>query len=1056
MNRSLALLTLFLFSTPFLLRIQAQPDPCPGPSPCNPVNVPYTYEGTIDAEKLGITQINSPFGIATTPDGKIVTAEYVSNPRIIIQNPDRSVYKIIKYESLGISDYIFSLTVDKNGFIYAGGFGQVNVFDSQGAYVRTFGSYGSEPGQFTYAWNLAVDASGKIYVHDPYLPNSLQVFNNDGSFLESTSNFGSVYALAATPGGDLLILDNTGFVTQYHEGSSVGVVGQVAAPDYYTSLAMDSNSQLYIHTYEYDGINYTMKLNIFVSGIFLQSMTTIGGEFAYSKIAVNESGFLYISNLYKNQVLSIYLPTGQIVEFTEHDKPGTLYYPQYVSSDPSGNVVVVDKVSPGQRVQVFNYKGDFIRQINHSSSYDVEVVSDTEGNTYLWSVGGNVYRYNIIGELAYVYSFSGVDVAVDANKLYLLTTGENLFSIYSKDEVLLATIPDNKPELGNPLFIDLAPNGNIIIARGTEIELFSNDGTYIKSLSIAATKMHVDSYGNIYVTDSNIIWIYDSEGNLIQEIAYGNGENQVQYVFDMTTNNGRLYVTELYNNRIKVFSNIPSLQVADKEFNYKDWYHFMPESAGNSYIFYTVKVGTAASLSFGSMLTFDNAGEVTIEASVDASLTIRKSAVEFKVTVAKAKLSLVAQNKERVYGEANPGFSLQAPNYAALIDGLRGDDELTEIDELPVITTEASETSPVGDYVISFTGGSDNNYEFEFTNSTLTITKAQLQLLADEKTRQYGDVNPEFTYQVIGLKNDDAIDDLDYAPQLSTTATLTSPADTYPITIDVGIDNNYFIQTGSSVLTVTKALLQVRAQNATRAYGEPNPTFTVTFEGFKNDDTQDILTSAPVPYSEAVINSPVGQYPILFGNNSDARYEYTTTNGVLTIAKANQQITFNDLPSPIDSDADPFSVLSYTSISSNLPITFSIASGPATINGSQVTLTGLGGTVTVQATQPGNSNYNAAEPVSKSFDVNLITGTDEEPGSLRVYPNPTKDALWISSVEGIKFQLLNIGGVPVAQYTNSFMVDHVISTESLPKGIYLLVLQTASGNKTTRKISVVK
>jgi hypothetical protein len=122
----------------------------------------------------------------------------------------------------------------------------------------------------------------------------------------------------------------------------------------------------------------------------------------------------------------------------------------------------------------------------------------------------------------------------------------------------------------------------------------------------------------------------------------------------------------------------------------------------------------------------------------------------------------------------------------------------------------------------------------------------------------------------------------------------------------------------------------------------------------------------------------------------------------------------------------------------------------------QVTLTGQGGTVTVNVTQAGNSNYNAAEPVSKGFVVNLITDTNEEPGSLKIYPNPAKDALWISSAEGVKFQLLNTNGIPVVQYTNSFVADHVVSTESLPKGIYLLVLQTARGNKVTRKISVIK
>jgi uncharacterized protein (TIGR03437 family) len=53
---------------------------------------------------------------------------------------------------------------------------------------------------------------------------------------------------------------------------------------------------------------------------------------------------------------------------------------------------------------------------------------------------------------------------------------------------------------------------------------------------------------------------------------------------------------------------------------------------------------------------------------------------------------------------------------------------------------------------------------------------------------------------------------------------------------------------------------------------------------------------------------------------------------------------------------------------SGLPVTFSIASGPATILGNRITLTGEG-TVTVTASQPGDAIYSAAPPVSRSFRV---------------------------------------------------------------------------------------
>jgi uncharacterized repeat protein (TIGR03803 family) len=54
---------------------------------------------------------------------------------------------------------------------------------------------------------------------------------------------------------------------------------------------------------------------------------------------------------------------------------------------------------------------------------------------------------------------------------------------------------------------------------------------------------------------------------------------------------------------------------------------------------------------------------------------------------------------------------------------------------------------------------------------------------------------------------------------------------------------------------------------------------------------------------------------------------------------------------------------------SGLPVTFSVASGPATVTGNIVTFTGVGAVV-INASQPGNSTYQPATTVSQNFTVN--------------------------------------------------------------------------------------
>jgi hypothetical protein len=90
-----------------------------------------------------------------------------------------------------------------------------------------------------------------------------------------------------------------------------------------------------------------------------------------------------------------------------------------------------------------------------------------------------------------------------------------------------------------------------------------------------------------------------------------------------------------------------------------------------------------------------------------------------------------------------------------------------------------------------------------------------------------------------------------------------------------------------------------------------------------------------------------------------------------TVAKANQTITFGALAPKTFGDA-PFAL--GATVSSGLPITYSIVSGSATVTGNMLTITGAG-TVVINAAQAGNTNYNAATPVSQNLTVQKANQT---------------------------------------------------------------------------------
>jgi uncharacterized repeat protein (TIGR01451 family) len=124
----------------------------------------------------------------------------------------------------------------------------------------------------------------------------------------------------------------------------------------------------------------------------------------------------------------------------------------------------------------------------------------------------------------------------------------------------------------------------------------------------------------------------------------------------------------------------------------------------------------------------------------------------------------------------------------------------------------------------------------------------------------------------------------------------------------------------------------------------------------------------------------------------------------------NQTITFPAIANKLTNDP-PFTISA--TASSGLPVSFSIVSGPATVSGNTVTLTGAAGTVTVRATQAGNAQYNPATPVERSFTVTQSGGGGGVDLSLSVSTNP--NAVNAYNSIGYTFTVTNNGS---AQATN--------------------------------------
>ncbi len=98
------------------------------------------------------------------------------------------------------------VTWDRAGNIYVAdgasrtvGNARIAKFDKDGHFIKSWGSRGSEPGQFNGIRGIVIDAQGNLYVADAG-NQRIQVFDGDGNVKAQITNVGVPSALCITPG----------------------------------------------------------------------------------------------------------------------------------------------------------------------------------------------------------------------------------------------------------------------------------------------------------------------------------------------------------------------------------------------------------------------------------------------------------------------------------------------------------------------------------------------------------------------------------------------------------------------------------------------------------------------------------------------------------------------------------------------------------------------------------------------------------------------------------------------------------------------------------------
>jgi DNA-binding beta-propeller fold protein YncE len=187
------------------------------------------------------------------------------------------------------------------------------AFTTGGGYIGPLGSIGSGGGQLGRPMDVAVDASGNLYLADN-ANMRVEVLSSTGEFVTEWGSYGtapgqfcSPLAIAVSPAGLVYVADdvsqrievftNTGaFVTQW--GSPGGGPGQFAGP---WGIALDAAGNVYVA----DASNN--RIQVFTDhGQFLSQWGTLGsgpGQF-YKPIgvAVGSDGRIYVADTWNSRI----------------------------------------------------------------------------------------------------------------------------------------------------------------------------------------------------------------------------------------------------------------------------------------------------------------------------------------------------------------------------------------------------------------------------------------------------------------------------------------------------------------------------------------------------------------------------------------------------------------------------------------------------------------------------------------------------------------------------------------------------------------------------------
>ncbi|MDO4889815.1 MAG: MBG domain-containing protein [Coriobacteriaceae bacterium] len=152
------------------------------------------------------------------------------------------------------------------------------------------------------------------------------------------------------------------------------------------------------------------------------------------------------------------------------------------------------------------------------------------------------------------------------------------------------------------------------------------------------------------------------------------------------------------------------------------------------------------------------------------------------------------------------------------------------LDDAAQWSTEVPAATDAGTYMVHARATAPG-YDPAETSYALVIDRAEVTVAADGAQKTYGEADPAFTAQVLGLQGDDAEDVIVFTVTRSDADDQSAGDHATVVPAGEATQGNYTVSYRNGTLHIAPAQATVTAADASKVYGEPDPEFTATVDG---------------------------------------------------------------------------------------------------------------------------------------------------------------------------------------------------------------------------------